>query len=133
MTSMTNTQAATVRGFNSSLPRLLLHTEGLAVFVGAIALYAQQSGEWGAFVLLLLTPDFSMVGYLHNPRIGAALYNLFHTYTLPLALALIALSAGWSLGVSLALIWLAHIGMDRTVGYGLKYADSFKETHFNRL
>ncbi len=135
MTTMMNNSQATPSAVpvNFSMPRLLLHAEGLAVFIAAIALYAQQSGQWVAFALLLLTPDLSMIGYLVNTRVGAITYNLVHTYTLPILLALMSLSAGWSLGLSLALIWLAHIGMDRTFGYGLKYPSSFKETHFNRL
>lgn len=124
--TMTQTQA-------TSLPRLLLSLEGLAVLVGAVALYSQQSGEWGAFLLLLLAPDLGMLGYVANPRVGAAVYNIVHTYALPITLALVALAAGWHTGVSLALIWGAHIGMDRTLGYGLKYASGFKDTHFQRV
>jgi hypothetical protein len=115
-----------------SQPRLLLHLEGLALLVGAVALYSQHSADWLAFILLLFVPDISMIGYLANPRLGAAIYNLAHTYSLPLALGLVALAGGWSLGVSLALIWFAHISLDRALGYGLKY-DSFKDTHLNRL
>jgi hypothetical protein len=35
--------------------------------------------------------------------------------------------------VAVALIWFAHISMDRTVGYGLKYPTSFKDTHLERV
>ncbi len=126
--SQTMTQA-----HGTSLPRLLLSLEGLAVLVGAVALYSQQSGAWVAFLLLLFTPDLGMLGYLANPRTGAAVYNIVHTYALPITLALVALAAGWHTGVSLALVWAAHIGMDRTLGYGLKYASGFKDTHFQRV
>lgn len=130
---MTTTHPTTKDITSVSQPRLLTHLEGLAVFVAAIALYSQYSGDWLAFIALLLVPDVSMIGYLANPRLGATIYNIAHTYTLPLALGLAALLGGWSLGVGLALIWLAHIGMDRAVGYGLKYASGFKDTHLSRI
>jgi len=33
----------------------------------------------------------------------------------------------------IALIWFAHIGIDRALGYGLKYTSGFKDTHLGRL
>lgn len=116
-----------------TMPAVLLRLEGLAVFAGSIALYAHISGDWLPFVLLLFAPDAAMLGYLLNPRIGAALYNAAHFYGLPLALGLAALAGGWLPGVALALIWTAHIGMDRAIGYGLKYASGFKDTHLGRV
>ncbi|MBC7813272.1 MAG: DUF4260 domain-containing protein [Burkholderiales bacterium] len=116
-----------------SLPSMLLRLEGLAVFIAAIAMYASQSASGLMFVLLLLAPDLSAIGYLVNPRIGSYLYNAVHTYSLPIALFVLATIGGWTLGIQLALIWFAHIGMDRTVGYGLKYATEFKATHLQRV
>ena len=114
-------------------PKLLLHIEGVAVLFTACLLYQQAHGSWLWFALLLLVPDFSMLGYLANLRLGSALYNLFHTYTLPLLL----LSTVWLTGHAsyawLAFIWLAHIGMDRILGYGLKYDTSFKDTHLQHV
>jgi hypothetical protein len=114
-------------------PKLLLHLEGLAVFGASIALYAYAGYGWLAFALLLLTPDLAMLGYLLNKRAGSIAYNLFHSYSLPLGLALVSLLSGSALGLQLGLIWLAHIGMDRSVGYGLKYASDFKDTHLSRV
>ncbi len=117
-----------------SMPRLLLHAEGLVVFIAAILLYARYTeGTWWLFVLLLFTPDISMLPYMINPRWGAIGYNVVHTYVTPLLLAGASIWAGWSLGLILALILLAHIGMDRTVSYGLKYTTDFKQTHFNHV
>lgn len=116
-----------------TMPKALLHLEGLALFGSAIALYASTGGSIWLFVGLLLAPDLAMIGYLRDVRTGALLYNLVHTTLLPTALALSALAAGWTPGLQLALIWAAHIGMDRTVGYGLKYATQFKDTHLNRV
>ena len=111
----------------------LLRLEGLLEFAAAVALYAYLGGNGWIFALLLLTPDIAMLGYLRNPRVGAFFYNLAHLSALPLALAVIAFLIGANTTVLLALIWIAHIGMDRAVGYGLKSPDSFKSTHLGNL
>jgi hypothetical protein len=116
----------------TTLPRIMLHLEGLAMLMAALVLYSRVSGEWGAFVLLLLTPDLSALGYLAGVRVGSITYNAVHFYAAPIALGLVSLLGGWSLGLSLALIWFAHIGMDRLLGYGLKYPTNFKDTHIGR-
>lgn len=130
---MTTLSTQTYTQSQLSGPGLLLRLEGLAVLAGAVGLYGYQDYSWLALALLLLAPDLAMVGYVFNPRLGSLTYNLFHTYTLPLGLAVISLVAGLSFGLQLALIWLAHIGMDRTLGYGLKYATHFKDTHLSRV
>jgi len=117
----------------TSLPAILLRAEGAAFFLGAIALYASQGASAVMFVLLLFTPDLSMVGYLASPRLGSLTYNAVHTYALPVALMALALAGQWTLGVQLALIWFAHIGMDRMLGFGLKYPTAFKDTHLQRV
>ena len=116
-----------------SLPRLLLHLEGLAVLVAAIVCYGYQGYSWLAFILLLLVPDVTMAGYLVNNQVGSIVYNIGHTYVLPLLLGVLSLLFSAPLGLQLALIWLAHIGMDRVLGYGLKYEDGFKSTHLSRV
>lgn len=128
-----NTAANPTTTLVFSLPRLLLHIEGFAVLLASIALYAHLGANGWSFALLLLVPDTSMIGYLVNTRLGSLTYNAAHTYTLPLALGTISLLAGWQPGVQLALIWMAHIGMDRAIGYGLKYPTSFQDTHFSHL
>lgn len=128
-----STTASSPTSIRYSLPKLMLHLEGLAVLIAAAAFYASHGYSWLAFALLLLTPDLVMLGYLWNIRTGTILYNLGHTYTGPLLLIGISLLTSSAVGLQMALIWLAHIGMDRTVGYGLKYPDSFKETHLARV
>ena len=113
-------------------PGMLLRLEGFVLLAGSLMLYAQNQGEWWAFLTLLLAPDLSMVGYLRGPLMGAALYNLFHNYLPPAALAAFGVMSGNHLLVLLALIWLAHIGIDRLLGYGLKYSSGFKDTHIGR-
>ncbi len=99
--------------------------EGAAVFVAATVLYFQAGGIWWLLLLLFLAPDLSALGYLAGPRVGSLTYNLMHTYVGPVALAAIAVVGGWALGIQLALIWLAHIGIDRAFGYTMKSAGDF--------
>ena len=67
------------------------------------------------------------------PEFGAAVYNAAHTTLGPIALASVGVLADTDWCVQLALIWLAHIGLDRLLGYGLKYPTAFKDTHLNRV
>jgi hypothetical protein len=115
------------------LPRSLLHVEGLAVLVGALVLYFDQGFGWLLLVALALVPDLSLLGYLAGPRIGALTYDVVHTTTLPIALAVVGVLTDQELAVQLALIWIAHIGVDRLLGYGLKYPTGFKDTHLQRV
>ena len=85
------------------------------------------------FLLLLLAPDLGMLGYLANSRIGAVIYNIAHLETIPLMLLFISFLSGWAGIIPFALIWLAHIGMDRAVGYGLKYPALFQDTHLSHV
>ena len=115
------------------MPRLFLHLEGLALLGSVLVLYGNQHFNWWAFALFLLAPDLSMVFYAINQRLGAVAYNLVHTTLFPLALAILSGLSGNSLGLQISLIWLAHIGMDRAVGFGFKYPTNFKDTHFSRI
>jgi hypothetical protein len=114
-------------------PRVLLRAEGLAVAVAAIALYFHADYPWWLLVALALAPDLSMVGYLAGPTIGAAAYDAAHTYALPIVLAAIGVVADAEIAIQLGLIWFTHIGVDRAIGYGLKYPSGFKDTHLQRV
>jgi hypothetical protein len=114
-------------------PRLLLNLEGGAVFLVCLYVYVNLHARWGLFLLLFLVPDLFMLGYLINPRAGAACYNLVHTYVLPLLIAALL----WGLHrpdyLWLCVIWISHIGLDRLLGFGLKYETEFKDTHLQRV
>jgi len=109
--------------------RHLLRIEGAVALAASVVAYRATGWTWWLFGGLFLLPDVSMVGYLANTTVGAALYNAGHTYIAPAALGL----AGWGLGIPAlfgpALIWAAHIGFDRLMGYGLKYGTAFGATH----
>ena len=113
--------------------RLWLRAEGLSVFVLSLWLYAHYGRGWALFAWLFLLPDASFAGYLAGPRIGAQIYNAAHSYIGPLQLALIIGVTGHSNLFSFVLVWAAHIGFDRTLGYGLKYPTAFGDTHLGRI
>lgn len=115
------------------LPRRLLHLEGLAVAVGSLVLYFDSGYGWLLLVVLILAPDLSMLGYLGGPRLGALSYDLVHTYAGPVVLGVAGVLGGYETAVQISLIWLAHIGADRLLGYGLKYPTGFKDTHLQRV
>lgn len=111
--------------------RRLLKAEGLAVAALSVCLYYLGGYSWGLFGLLLLAPDLSFAGYLTGARAGAIVYNALHSYVGPAAVAAVLLLDDWPPAVPL--IWAAHIGIDRALGYGLKYAAGFHETHLGRI
>ncbi len=110
---------------------VLLRAEALIELALAVLAYRHVGGTWLMFALLFLAPDVSMVGYLANPRIGARVYNLGHTYIAPTLLALAGFVMAAPLMYLLVSIWAAHIGFDRLLGYGLKYLVAFGATHLN--
>lgn len=112
--------------------RLLLRLEGLAAFAVSLALYAHAGFSWLIFALFLLAPDLSMLGYLAGPRVGARLYNLVHSYVLALLFTLVGFLAAQPALTAAGLILIAHIGLDRALGYGLKYSTAFGDTHLGR-
>lgn len=116
-----------------SMPSVLLKLEGLTLLAGAVVVYAHLGFNGWLFLALLLVPDVSMIGYVRSVKLGALTYNIVHTTVTPTILFILSWWGGWTLGIMLALILFAHIGMDRTVGYGLKYSTDFKDTHFNRV
>ena len=101
--------------------------------MAAVVLYFHAGYERWLFLVLLLAPDVAGVGYFFGPRIGAAVYDVGHLSAFPLALGVAGVLADSDLCMKLALIWLAHIGMDRAVGYGLKYPTHHKDTHLQRV
>ncbi|MDR6535671.1 DUF4260 domain-containing protein [Variovorax soli] len=111
----------------------MLRLEGLAVLAAAVAAYQYLGASWGAFAMLFLLPDLSFLGYLAGPRVGAAAYNAAHSYIGPVALLTSGLVGERPAVLAFGLIWAAHIGLDRALGYGLKYGSEFGATHLGRI
>ncbi|MBZ9809314.1 DUF4260 domain-containing protein [Mesorhizobium sp. BR1-1-9] len=112
---------------------LAIRLEWSAVAVSAIVFYALAGASWWLFALLILAPDLSMFGYLAGPRVGAACYNAFHILVPPVFLVLAGSLFGNATAIAIALIWIAHIAIDRALGYGLKLSSSFQDTHLGRI
>jgi Domain of unknown function (DUF4260) len=112
---------------------ILERLEGLALLAASVITFAITAPNWILFAVLLLSPDLAMLGYLRGSRIGAIAYNLAHLKILPLALGSIGLLTSNTLEIQLALIWFAHIGMDRALGYGLKLETGFSDTTLGKI
>jgi hypothetical protein len=113
--------------------RSLLRIEGAAVALIACAAYYASGGRLSTFLLLIFVPDIALLGYLQGPKLGAFLYNLTHSYALPLILGGAARAIGNDTVPHICLIWIGHIGFDRMLGFGLKYASAFGDTHLGQL
>ncbi|MEI5990679.1 hypothetical protein A5881_002184 [Enterococcus termitis] len=113
--------------------KTILQIENGALFLVALTLYIKLGFPILYFFLFLLLPDVTMVGYLKNPAVGAKIYNVGHNLIFPALLSFIYLFTHTSLLLAIAIVWFAHVFMDRAMGYGLKYPDEFKHTHIQNL
>ncbi len=113
--------------------RLLTRLEGLAILTASLYFYTIVNGNWILFIILLLAPDLSMIGYLKNKQIGALSYNIIHNFFSAFVVITIGFFANQTLIQQFGIILLAHVGMDRVFGFGLKYKEDFKSTHIQKL
>lgn len=120
-------------GMVSGSIRTTLRLEGLCVLAVAVLFYWRSGTGWGWFALFFLAPDLSFAGYLAGPRTGAAIYNMAHSYIGPLVALSVGLLTAGTVATAAATIWLAHVGFDRALGYGLKYPSGFGDTHLGRI
>jgi hypothetical protein len=120
-------------GFPPTEITTLLRVEGVVVLAASLAAYQYLGGNWWLFALLLLAPDLAMLGALRGDVFGARLYNAVHTYAAPAVLGALAWFAGASSLLPFVVIWIAHIGMDRVAGYGLKYPGLDHHTHLGLI
>ena len=113
--------------------RVLLRIEGLVLLIAAVVAYQALSASWLRFALLFLVPDVALVGYAIGTRAGAIAYNAAHTYLAPASLAALAFFNITPSAWPICVIWIAHIGMDRALGLGLKFSSAFGDTHLGRV
>lgn len=113
--------------------RIILRLEGLLVLFAALFLYSRFGESWTVFAIFFLTPDLSFLGYLSRPTVGAVAYNFAHSYIGAVGCLTAALLFPTPLLLTIGLIWCAHIGFDRALGYGLKYQAGFGFTHLGRI
>ena len=113
---MTDTADTDTTGTVTGGLRTVLRLEGLALFTGMTLLYWVWEGSWWVYAALFFVPDLSFAAYLGGPRLGAIIYNATHSYMAPMAMMTAAFATASPLILSVAMIWLAHIGFDRTLG-----------------
>ncbi|MBN9220616.1 MAG: DUF4260 domain-containing protein [Mesorhizobium sp.] len=111
----------------------IVRIEWAVLAAAAIVFYSSVGVSWWLFALLILAPDLSMFGYLAGPRIGAIAYNALHILIVPVLLLLLGHLSGNAAAIAVALIWIAHIAVDRALGYGLKLSTGFQDTHLGRI
>jgi hypothetical protein len=113
--------------------RTLLRLEGAVIFVFAVGLYLRYGGSAWLLIPLLLAVDVSMAGYLANARLGALTYNALHSWAPGFVVLGLGLVSGYDGAVVAGAVLVAHVGMDRMLGYGLKYPTAFGDTHLGRI
>jgi len=126
-------ETTTATGAVTGGVKILLRLEGLTLFAGMTLLYAVWGGSWWVYAIVFLAPDLSLAAYLADPKTGAIVYNAAHSYMAPVALMTTGFALASPLWLSVAMIWMAHIGIDRALGYGLKYSAGFGFTHLGRI
>ncbi|MBF7023970.1 DUF4260 domain-containing protein [Staphylococcus kloosii] len=111
----------------------LIKLENAFVFITVIISYIMFGFSLWVFLVFLLVPDISMFGYLVNNKIGSYIYNVGHSYISPILLTFLYLLTKETILLEISLIWLGHISMDRTIGFGLKYKVDFKNTTIQKI
>jgi len=112
---------------------LIQRLESLSLALLALAAYWVSGVSWWLFAILILAPDLSFFAYLKGPRTGAIIYNIAHSWIGVVLVAVLGWVMSWPLCFAVALIWAVHIGIDRALGFGLKYGTSFQDTHLGRI
>ncbi|MBB2972542.1 DUF4260 domain-containing protein [Mesorhizobium sp. RMAD-H1] len=112
---------------------LIQRLESLSLALLALGAYWASGASWWVFAVLILAPDLSFIAYLRGPRMGAVVYNIAHSWIGVVLLAALGWAMNWRICIDIALIWAVHIGVDRALGYGLKYRTGFRDTHLGRI
>ena len=113
--------------------RKVLRCEGLAILILSTLAFTYSEASWILFALLFLAPDLSLIGYLLGSKAGAMSYNATHSIIGPTICIGVGILTGYHTQIAIGLIWSAHIGFDRSLGYGLKYTKGFKHTHLGKI
>lgn len=114
--------------------RKILHVEGaMLALLAFVIVWPSLPGFWISLIVFL-APDLSMIGFLIGKKFGTVAYNIAHSTVLPILLFVWAHLFGLDTDIAgdvsvVALLWLGHIGVDRALGFGLKYHSAFGHTH----
>jgi len=113
--------------------RKIISLEYLLAFLVTVFFYWHFEFSFLYFVLLLLLPDITMLGYIVNTKVGALFYNIGHSLVVPAILLIVGFVTVSTTLLMASIIWLAHIFLDRALGYGLKYDEAFTKTHLQQI
>lgn len=119
-----------------TIPNVFLRAEGIVAFLAASILYFYFWGDWSFYIVALILPDIGIAGFFGGTKVGSVIYNVTHTFAIPVALIAWLLVSGVTFANTLllfSLVWCAHIGMDRALGFGLKYPTKFEDTHMQHV
>jgi hypothetical protein len=122
-----------VPGMTNGAVRTWLRLEGLAAFAAGLGIFGATGGNWLFIIPLLLLPDVSAAGFLVGHRVGTFTYNAIHNWVPGLAVLALGAWLASPVVVLAGAVLVAHVGMDRAVGYGLKLPSSFHDTHLGRM
>ena len=111
----------------------VLRAEGLVILLVCLYLYSLSGYSWLTFLLLFFCPDLTFFAYLINSKVGAIFYNLAHSYAVVALVVVAYLLFGIDTLKLVSIVWVAHIGFDRALGYGLKYSKGFTYTHLGKV
>lgn len=111
----------------------ILKIEELGMFILGVFLFSQLNYSWWWFLLLILTPDIGILGYVINAKIGAFIYNLCHHKAIAVLVYLLAIYFEFEPMKLIGIILFSHASFDRIFGYGLKFTSSFKDTHLGKI
>ena len=113
--------------------KTIIKLEELGLFIFGIYLFSLLNYQWWWFLVLILAPDFSMLGYLFGNKSGAFLYNIFHHRGIAVLLYILGCYFKVEMLQLTGIILFSHSAMDRFFGYGLKYESGFKYTHLGEI
>ncbi|KMQ60122.1 hypothetical protein ACM46_17950 [Chryseobacterium angstadtii] len=113
--------------------KIQLQLEYFAFLILGIFAFGRTELSWWWFAGLFFAPDISMLGYIINNKVGAFFYNLFHHLGLAIAVYLVGTVLALPYLQMAGAILFSHSAFDRILGYGLKYPDSFQNTHLGKI
>jgi len=113
--------------------KTILKLEELGMLLLGIFLFSKLQFSWWWFLVLFLTPDLGMLGYLINSKVGSKMYNFFHHKGIAILVYLIGVYFNNQLIQLIGIMVFSHASFDRIFGYGLKYSSSFHDTHLGKI
>jgi ABC-type nitrate/sulfonate/bicarbonate transport system permease component len=109
--------------------KTVLKIENLALLGLSAFLFTQLAYSWWWYPVLFFAPDLSMLGYLGGTRAGGLIYNLVHHHAVSIGLYILGFILGTPILQLAGVVLFGHSCLDRALGYGLKFSDSFQNTH----